>query len=64
MFRPKIIALREVHIERVEEDSMKTEAGLHLEVKGGGKSCSQASHGLLSWLYSHASYVQCSLLKL
>ena len=37
MFRPTIIVLREVHIERVEEDSMKTEAGLHLEVKGGGE---------------------------
>ena len=33
MFRPTIIALREVHMERVEEDSMKTEAGLHSEKK-------------------------------
>ena len=67
MFRPTIIALREVHMERVEKDSMKTEAqkqGFIRKLKEEGKSCSQASDGLVTWLYSHASYVQCSLLKL
>lgn len=54
MFRRTVIVLREVHMERVEEDSMKTEAGLHSEKKltakgGGGEihwSCSQDSHSL------------------